>query len=40
LGKELVPMSLEKFYSDIEQSIEANANGRIIEANELKNEYK
>jgi hypothetical protein len=38
--KELVPMSLEKFYSDIEQSLEDYANGRIIEANELKNEYK
>jgi hypothetical protein len=40
LEKELVPISLEKFHSDIERSFADVKNGRIIEANALKNEYK
>lgn len=40
IENELQPMSLEQFHADIDQSLEDSKNGRIIEANELKNKIK
>ncbi len=38
--KEMMPMSLEKFNSDIDQSFEDAKNGMIISANDLKSKFK
>jgi hypothetical protein len=40
IDDEIKPMSLEKFYSDIEQSYEDSKNGRIISAKRLKDEIQ
>ena len=37
---EMKPMSLEKFNSDIEQSLEDSKNGRTISAKKLRNEIQ
>ena len=37
---EMKPMSMEKFNSDIEQSLEDSKNGRTISAKKLRNEIQ
>lgn len=38
--KNLEPMSLEKFYSEIDEGLEDEKNGRLINARKLKEEIK
>lgn len=40
IEKEMKPMSIEKFNSDIEQSLEDSKNGRMISAKKLKNDIQ
>ena len=40
LENEMKPMSLEKFYADIDQSIQDSENGRLISAKDLKAKIK
>ena len=40
IEKEMKPMSIEKFNSDIDQSLEDAKNGRMISAKKLKSEIQ